>query len=434
MNNKVYFGKWYFPRENKDEIITFDGILTIKLQQEITLEFTTENSNYDNFIPSLDAMLSNMNNQIAISYISGIAKDKDTNKDTYFTLIDLEIIEYTSQTLSTFVLQAKRAITSYNIKSLPNLKFESSMMKYDGLDEWADVYGFNINHTEKDSKRFNTTIEYEQPEPIWIEQSDDINFYIYFRVTGPNWVDSHEKVIKQSVFLNVSFNNPKTLDELISLTNKLQDFFSFITYQPCKRITHESRIKSKDTINHELFYVDRVKHINPIHKKDLMFTYSAYKDRSTSFLSKWLELYEKYEISLTQYFDLKYSIDIHLTSRFITLLSVLEIFYYKCFNDDVASLKLKLDGLLNQCPNIINLFSHVNGNWAQQVVSIRKYFVHGKQDTNFKIENISEDNLLKYSIQLESLFRIHILIELGLSEEEIITMINRHPWKWGVRF
>jgi len=41
-------------------------------------------------------------------------------------------------------------------------------------------------------------------------------------------------------------------------------------------------------------------------------------------------------------------------------------------------------------------------------------------------------NISKHISSLETIFRIHLLIELGLNQEDISKMIERKPWQWGI--
>ena len=60
------------------------------------------------------------------------------------------------------------------------------------------------------------------------------------------------------------------------------------------------------------------------------------------------------------------------------------------------------------------------------------YFVHGKTSEHFHEENTSERSMFKFSIQLENIFKVYVLSELGITDEEITKMITRQPWKWGI--
>ncbi len=439
MPHKTFSGKWRVPSDTESKPQSFSGILNIYETGIITLEFTLERNEQEKVIPGLGQRLRQINNQAPIPLITGYAKDLETNTDISFTLFDLEVIGYSRSGLTHITLEAKYATTVLQFKKEDGVKFQSSMMKFEGIDEWLDENGFEISSVD-DPYLYKTNVEYIQPEPINIVQSVSEQVYFYFRAKSPMIANSNRVTIDQSIFINWETEEPKTIEELISFSDRIQNFFSFISTYPTKRLKHEIRVlKGKyDKENHmgylslEFYYKDRAaKFEDHAKKSDFLFTYSTFGDQSIEILANWIFIYEKYRIALDQYFDMKYNKNIHLTSRLLTLTSILEITYVKLFDDDPRNLTLKLNNLINRKERVFNSLKISKDNMIEQIVSVRKYFVHGNTSRYFNEENTSQKSLLTFSVQLENIFKVYILSELGIGDEEVTKMIARQPWKWG---
>jgi hypothetical protein len=439
MNKKTFMGNWQVPKTSEQQFKSFSGTLTLFENGNINLDFTIDDTELELLHPKLVNNLHQINNQAPIPLISGRAKDLESNTISDFSLFDLDIINYSGPGLLHVTLQAKYSITGLRFQKFDNLKFQLSMMKFEGIDIWLDKYGFNINRHD-DTLPFKTTIVFTQPEPIEIIKSDIEQVYFYFRATSPASVNSNKVTIDQSIFINWECHEPKAFNELICVSERLQNFFSFISSYPSRRIKHQIRIlkgeyNQKTHLgykNLEFNYSDRTIEFNDHAKKsDFLFTYSTYGEKCKEILANWLSTYATHTLALDQYFDMKYSKNIHLTSRLITLTSVLEIFYINKFKKD-PSLKIKLNYLVAGKEKLFDVLPIAKNDMITHIADVRRYYVHGNKSKIFKEEHIHEGALNRFCMQLENIFKIYILSEIGISDEEILKIINRQPWRWGV--
>jgi hypothetical protein len=440
MSIKTFSGKWHVPNEEENEIQSFSGILRINENGALTLEFTLERDEPGKMIPGLAHNLGQINNQVPLPLIVGYAKDLTTNNDVGFSLYDLEIIGYTRSGLTHVTLEATYASTILQFKKTEGLKFQSSMMKFEGMDEWLDKNGFEFK-SHDETKQYKTSVEFTQPEPIDIIKSKSEQVYFYFRASSPLFANTNRVTIDQSIFVNWENKDPKSISELVAFSECLQNFFSFISTYPARRLQHEIRLlkgkynpkKSNGYLNLDFYYKDRAIQFSDHAKKcDFLFTYSTFGDQSKEILANWISTYENYTIAFDQYFDMKYNRNLHVTSRLTTMTSIIEIMYVKIFNKDPRNLTLKLNNLIEAKKELFNSLPVSKDNMVNQIVAVRKYFVHGTTSEHFQDENTSERSMIKFSVQLENIFRIYILSELGISDAEIKKMINRQPWKWGI--
>ncbi len=439
MNTKTFSGTWQVPSKAENETRSFSGVLSITENGIITLVFTVDDSEKEKVVPGLLKSLYQINNQIPIPLITGIAKDLETYSDQVFSLFNLEIKDYTSSNLMHISLEAQYCFKSLKVNTIENLKFQLSMMKFEGMDTWFDINGFEIKSNSK-TNQLQTTVKFTQPEPIDIFISEKEKAYIYFRASSPILANTNKITINQSVFLNWENDEPKSLIEIINFSDRLQNFFSFISYYPARRLKHQISLlkgkydpeKPKGFLNLDFYYKDRASHFKDHSKKDdFLFTYSKFGDQSKEILANWFIIYEKYSIALDQYFDMKYNNNLHVNSKLITMTSILEIMYVKIYNKDPRDLSLKLNELIKTKKEIFCYLPISKNNLVEQIVAVRKYFVHGKESIHFIKVNTSDRSMLWLSFQLENIIKIYILSELGISDDDIIKIINYQPWKWG---
>lgn len=444
MTTKKYTGIWHLPPD-KDETKTqsYHGLLTISELGKISLEFTLPREVVEEELLEVNQNLHRINSQIPIPIIHAKVKDSESMNDVDFTLTDLLLVAYSQSGLTRIVLEAAHAITNFNPCHGNPLNFQNTMVKIDGIDSWLNVNGFEINGS-KHTKKFSTKIEFQQPEPIEVLKTSNDNIYFYFRANSPMFADSNEVTIKQSIYLNWETETPHTISDSITFAEKIQNFFTFISFGSRKRLGHELRqLKGKYNpkkpgtyLNHELFYPEKFsksKEGFDQEQFDFIFKYKNFEERSIQAVVKWLEIYDKYKIAFDQYFDMKYAASSHHTSRLITLTSILEILYVKYFNDDPRDLARKLNHLIQNKSTVFDLLPISRDNLIEKIVAVRKYFVHGTQSRqHFDSINTTSKRLILINLQLENIFRVYILSELEISDQEIIEFINRKTWLWGV--
>lgn len=440
MTSKKYTGKWFNPYLEYDKNKVHIGNLTINDNGTIYLEFIFEHDEPQDLIPEYFFNIHHINDQESIKKLCGYVKDQNSNQHLSFTLIHLEIIHFTRGGLTYLKLSAQYAISNFYFTKKYPLRFKSSMMKIDGIDAWLNHTGFKVE-TDYFKTYFETNITYSQPHSIDLIDTRQERLYFYFRSSLKEHKQLPKLSIDQSTFINYESTNSKRIDELTYLCYKIQNFFSFISLKPAHRIHHQLKIENgkPDPEQNELHtaldlsYLDYSRNIeSTVKSEDFLFLYSNYPDKSKDLIPIWISIYDKYKVSFDQYFDLQYNPNIHPSSKLITICSVLEIFYVHYFNEDPRNLPLKLRNLIQTLPKVFNLLPISENDTIEQIVAVRKYFVHGKESKYFKQENLKLGRLQKLIIQLENIFVVCVLHELTFTEDQIIQMIKKHPWKWGV--
>lgn len=437
LKNQSYTGYWYIPSEEKISIKWY-GTLTINENKEISLDFVLSREDLYNCFPNLDNVLNNINQQVSIPIICGYGKNVKTQNDLGFTLLDLQIIGYSSSGLVSLKLEAKYALTYYHFKDTEDLLFSSSVVKFEGFDQWMDKNGFSILECEQ-SKQLSTNIKYTQPNPIELLNNDIVKIYFYFRASAPAFfIRSHQTEITQSLHLNFEFKSPIPLEEVKFYNEKIQNLFTFIFSQPSQRIVSQVNTNhTTDSTASDLIYSDLVKNkSNDFSKWNFIFTYSEVEEQFPIIFQNWLKFYNDYEPALVQYFDNLYLNNGHIISRFISTLSILEIYVSrKCPNLDKkgSGLKIKLEKLILDLGEINTQLFKFKDDFSEEVNLIRKYYVHGNQVTS-KIEDymLTKEYITGHIRSLENIFKTIILIELGFNQTDIIKFINRQPWCWGI--
>ena len=437
LKNQSYTGYWYIPSKELTPAKWY-GTLHIKENNQISLEFVLSREDLYSCFPNLDNILNNINQQESIPIICGYGKNVNTQNDLGFTLLDLQIIGYSSSGLVSLKLEAKYVLTYYHFKDTEELLFSSSVVKFDGFDQWMDKNGFSILESEQ-SKRLSTNIKYTQPNPIELLNNEIVKIYFYFRASAPAFfIRSHQTAITQSLHLNFEYKSPIPLDEVKFYNEKIQNFFTFIFSQPTQRIVSQvNTINNIDSTASDLIYSDIVPNkSNDFSKWNFIFSYTEVEDKFPSIIQNWFQFYTDYEPALVQYFDNLYLNNGHIISRFISTLSILEIYVsrkHPNLDKKGSGLKIKLEKLIHELGEINTQLFKFKDDFSVEVNLIRKYYVHGNQVTS-KIEDymLNKEYITGHIRSLENIFKIIILIELGFNQTDIIKFINRQPWCWGI--
>jgi len=434
LQNQSYTGYWYIPSKEIKPTKWY-GTVHVKENNQIVLEFVLSREDLNICFPNLNDVLNKINNQVSIPFICGYGKNINKNDDLGFTLLDLVIVGYSSSGLVSLKLEAKSALTYYHIDDPKDLLISSAMTKFDGLDTWMDKNGFKIEGG-KQEKQYSTNINYDQPDSIELLNNEFVKIYFYFRTISPAFsVKGSHATITQSLHVNFEFRSPNTLETIMYYNEKIQNLFTFIFSRPTQRIDSQIKIINyTDSTASDLIYSDNVQNkLNDLSNWNFIFSFSEVEDNFPFIFQNWLRLYNDYEPALDQYFDNLYFNYGHIISRFISTLSILEIYFSRKFPEsDKLGLKKKIDQLILDLGEINTQTFQFETSFSEEVILIRKYYVHGNQ-VKSKLEDymLSKEYISKHIRSLENLFKTILLIELGLSENEIIKFIKRKCWCSG---
>lgn len=433
---QTYTGYWFIPDNNRNK---WSGTLTITQESRILLEFIITREELIKVVPEVFQQIQSVNNQLPIRLVNGYAKNQATNKDFGITLIDLELISYSESGLIVLTLEAKYCLNHYQIQNQNHLLFTNLMLKLDGFDDWMNKFGFNVNN-EHDPKVFSTEITFSPPEPIMLLENKDLNIYFFFRAKSPGFVNGPKAEMEQSVYLNIEYKKAQNIEVLVNQIEKIQNLFTLINNYPTQRSHCQTKIKhdKRNTIpnigDREIDFIfketvpDFSKHIN---RGSALFSYTKVESQFPDIFQNWINIYEIYEPALDQYFDTLYFNQGHIVSRFVNILSVLEIYHSRKFNQEI-SLKAKIKDLILQLTSINEKHFNFSDDFVEEIILIRKFYVHGTEvKTKLTDAMQQKANISKHIRSLETIFRIHLLIELGLCQEDISKMIERKPWQWG---
>lgn len=437
IQNQSYTGYWYIPSKEINSSKWY-GTLHINENNQIILDFVLIREDLNSCFPNLNHTLNNINNQDSIPFICGYAKNTSKNEDIAFTLLDLQIIGYSSSGLVSLKLDAKSALTNYEINKKEDLLISSSMIKFEGFDNWMDKNGFSIAN-DIDTKQFSSNINYNQPNSIELLNNELIKIYFYFRANSPAFlIKGPHAAITQSLHLNFEYKSPITFEKLMFYNEKIQNLFTFIFSLPSRRIDCQIKtFKYSDSNSSDLIYSDNVQNkVNNLSNWNFIFSFSEVEQKFASIFQNWLGFYDDYEPAIAQYFDNLYFNNGHIISRFISTLSILEIYAsrkYPEMEKKGTGLKIKLEKLISDLGEINTQIFKFESTFSEEVILIRKYYVHGNQVTS-KIDDymLTKDYIFGHIRSLENIFKIIILFELGFDEVDIIKYVKRQPWCWGI--
>lgn len=428
--NQKFTGYWFVPDQNKK----WYGTLSFSDKNNIYLDFVLTNEEIKDKAPQVLSQLNNINNQTKIPIICGYVKSHNANKDISFTLSQLELINIKRSGLFKITLEAEHALTYNHFNSLQNPFIKSVMLKFDGFDKWIDKNGFDVTEDNKNDKP-TTAVGFQQPEAINLIDNEELNAYFYFRATYPAFlVRGPIATIEQSLYLNLEFKEYQAIETVVSHNEKIQNFFTFLFYTPTARIDCQIRLtKDKNATDLDLIYPEIAPdYSNIISHGMYMFYYTDYEEKFPEMFRNWIDLYKLYEPALDQFFDNQYYNNGHVVSKFVSILSIIEIYYHRKFETD-KPLAEKLKEIIQLLASINTELFNYETEFLTETVKIRRYFVHGADTKkNMDAEKFSKEYVSNLVRKLENIFRILILLELGLSEQEIIKLIRRRSWMWGI--
>lgn len=437
---KSYTGIWQIPRKDTKPQI-WSGMLSIYEDNRIELEFVSKDEDIKICAPEIFAQLKSINTQKPIPLIVGQAKCNESGKDMSFSLIDSLLSGYQRSGLTSIKLEAKYCFDKYQVRDPAQLKFRLLMLKLEGFDEWMDMNGFNVK-PEHEETAFQVSVSYKQPDRIVLIKNESFECYFYFRAKAPGFfVSGNRAEIEQSLFLNVEFSSTQTPQEIVMFSERIQNYFTLLFFYPARRLESSLRY-SKEVPDFEVnlgnqdidFFYDEslVVFSNKSKRINFPITYSQIENKMPTYFKTWLDLYDVYDHALEQYFDTIYFNRGHLVSRFVSFLSVLEIFCERKYPEKFKYLKDKLKELKKMIGEPISDKINFDAHRIHVIIDIRKFYVHGNK-TILNDSKLSPLYLIEQNVRtLDNVFRILLFKEIGFEDAEIVKMIESRPWLWGL--
>ena len=411
-------------------------------------------------------------------------QNSETSKSGEFQRIVGQIEKYGSVTLDGCFYK-KRPLFHYGIaKSLLHvskallglayddqepLLFNALQFSVEGIDEWVDLSGINVDYQDE---KPTAVITYAPPEEVSLNLNNGMKLLITFSWTLPGLPHTTEAKITQKTYFNLVSQQERPLTDFTSIAHKLTTFLCFAidktvcinqitaTVNAIRRDPNDQDINNgePEPVSIPLYYArpPYTKEVPTIERYHMLFRYQAIKAKAEQIINNWLQAYDKFEPALNLYFGVATGGVRYLDDKVLALAQGLEI-YHRRTSDETRMDKSNFESLRQtlkaQCPEehrkwlserlkygnelslrqrikrIIEPFKKFIGDENQRekligsIVDTRNYLTH--HDESLESRATSGDELSRLYRKMETIFQLCILQELGFTQTEIESVLDK---------
>ena len=365
--------------------------------------------------------------------------------------------------ISKSLISANRAFIGVGFKNKEEVKFNTFTFSIEGIDEWVNISGIQINNDFKNKKY---TINYSPPEEISIALKNGMELQIIFSYTVPFAPKIKEAKFTQKTYFKLVSKQGSTFDDFISIAHKVTtllcfaiddivciDDVSLASNKILRKIDNgRTRPYPIKTYYPSYPYSTQVAKIEPY---QMLFQFNDIKNKIELIFDGWLNAYEIIEPSLNLYFSTKVGAYKYLDSKFLALIQAIESYHRRTSDDKRISEEKYLEivkKLIACCPEedqdwlngklkyaneislaqrlkrVIEPYKEIFGNTKDRNIFIRKavdtrnYLTH--YDKSLKSNMACGEDMWKLFLKMEVIFQLYLLQILGLSKKEIEKILN----------
>lgn len=357
-----------------------------------------------------------------------------------------------------------------HFKQLSEIKFKKVSVKYNCLDEWLNISGFDI--TPKPEEK-SVQIKYKLPRPIEIDLRNGLKIILEIRAKLPSIsIVQKEACIKQESVLTFEFPENIRFEDVHKYIYIFQNLLSLLTSEvvyPIKIFGNSEKVV-KSIQDKKLYEPIEIiyqlssslfnKGKRPIHPFDMLCPYVSIQNKAEAIFNNWLEKVEILEPVFNLYFGTIYSGEMYLEFQFLSLVMALEVYHRRMIkNEDISSaeheerikqilsntpdkyrdwlreklkysnepnLRKRIKEIYNKLKNIgyVNDLIPKKKDFVDNVVNTRNYFVH--YDRSLKDKSLKGTELYWLIQKLKVLVEICLLKEICFFDTEIDNIFQQN--------
>ena len=322
------------------------------------------------------------------------------------------------------VIWADRILTHLPYDENPELLFNTFTFSVEGLDEWVDTTGIEVN---EQIEYESLTISYNRPADILLNLHKDMQLLITFYWTPPGFPILKRAEVRQKTFFKLISKDPCVLDDLISVAQKITAFLCFVMDEV---VCLQNVSATSDNLHRPVeIYCSSwpyAKDEPAINELNILFKFERIRDNVDRMISNWVKDYEQIAPALDLYFLTKAGTLPSRNMQFLTLVQALEAFHQRTSGENLW-LRNRFEKMIG--PSDILIDDERRPKLLDRIVKTRNYLTH----YNPRLESeAAKGMLLRFlCLKMNALFRLQFLKLIGFDEQVINEIVDKCPYFKG---
>lgn len=253
----------------------------------------------------------------------------DGRKVTLHTCLMKEMVKHAladgTQT-TVLTLYVGVILVGAQFKKIEDAKFDSMFIRFQHLDAWVNVSGFNI-----DVSADGISVKYQRPKDYVFEVSEKLKLHISYAVHYPTISTiQNEACITQEAWIGIIPSEPKPLDYYWDIIYSLQNFLILATTATVYPLSVSGRIKVKDqpNISVDIYRsIGSIESSESLHPSDMLFTFNNVSEQLHTLMANWFAKSDTLKPFYDLYFGTYYVSEMYLTTEFLNYVQALESYH-----------------------------------------------------------------------------------------------------------
>ena len=322
-----------------------------------------------------------------------------------------------------------------------------------GLEKWLGISGFTLNFG---TDFHGLKVNFELPDAITfnIENDFDVAFGFGYQSPSITWPQT-EVSIKQIAYLEIITHNPKPLEDIRRVLQKVIDLISLAVSVPLYVIELEAKFAIPSSAANGQWakvWVERHPVIDKIpHSMEMLLPFPEVRGRFQSMLNAWMSSLENIEPTYQLYFATIRSSTMYVQHRLFNLFQALESYHRRAIESDVEEKKK----IIERREKIISIVAGEDQQWlsdklvfchepsasqrikelavkldaqwifgdkpdsvVQRIANVRNYLTHYGADRKPPDEDLKIARMMNFSSMLQVLCESVFLHSIGLTHED----------------
>lgn len=366
--------------------------------------------------------------------------------------------------------RVRYVLLGHHFNSVNEVQFNKVAIRFSNIEDWTRMTGFSFNHTfDEESQSQRYIAEYSFPLSQVAETADRV-ISTYFELNQTkNGIN--EIILRQNTYINISFSDLKRLDDIVSMdVFYLQNFFGLalgVPVYPIEINGYNDEV-TRSVREHQflekiqIFYANKdYTEVTKIRPFDVLFRLNDVVDNLAIYIGNWFSRYQIIKPSVDLYSAYLFGgKNGYLEPNFLSICQALEAYHrrvYSCtyipieeydklyaamcsaipldlsdefkvslrekmkwFNE--YSLRKRLKELLQRNWEIYQPYVGILKEFVGAVVDTRNYHTHYGEELEERAKSGSD--LIIITEKLRMILEICLLVEMGISDEKIKTIVD----------